>query len=182
MYGREVGFDTVWRSALTVVQVHLWYICALSGTQPADLRTGQPPIPPSLRRDRVKWNVISYYAINVLTFKIYHCCAKIRRQTHTYNDDECCCIVQAVDGDLPPMNTFRYVLLNSDYSMDFSVDSNTGLISAVSPLDYEALPTDYNGRLNLTVSAVDNSNPALNSNVSVTILLHVRSTVSFWSS
>lgn len=81
--------------------------------------------------------------------------------------------MQAIDRDLPPNNVFSYVLMSGAYSSNFSVDPSTGKISVVAPLDYENLPSGYNGHLNLTIEAVDNKNPSLNSSTSVTILVQV---------
>ena len=69
---------------------------------------------------------------------------------------------------------FSYIIVDSYYSQNFSINTTTGELSVESALDYEMLPLDSGGQLELTVAAVDQSNPSLNSSSTVVVIVKVK--------
>ncbi|XP_076446801.1 cadherin-23-like [Babylonia areolata] len=79
--------------------------------------------------------------------------------------------VQANDRDGTEQNRgVQYRLsANSRWSSNFSVNASTGVLSLISPLDYEALNVSDKGAITLLVLAVDQGTPSLTGSVNVTV-------------
>ncbi|XP_017657215.1 cadherin-related family member 2 isoform X1 [Nannospalax galili] len=79
--------------------------------------------------------------------------------------------IQAYDNDQPDTNNSRllFSLLPGPYSHNFSLDSNTGLLTNEGPLDREAIDPVLEGRIVLTVCVADYGVPSLSTDVNVTI-------------
>ncbi|XP_010944511.2 cadherin-related family member 2 isoform X1 [Camelus bactrianus] len=79
--------------------------------------------------------------------------------------------IQAHDDDQPDTNNslLHFSLLPSAYSHNFSVDPNQGILRNLGPLDREAIDPALGGRIVLTVNVSDCGEPALWTEVNVTI-------------
>ncbi|XP_059864315.1 cadherin-related family member 2 [Delphinus delphis] len=79
--------------------------------------------------------------------------------------------IQAHDDDQPGTNhsLLRFSLLSSPYSHNFSVDPDKGILRNLGPLDREAINPTLGGRIVLTVRVSDCGEPALWTDVNVTI-------------
>ncbi|XP_057584441.1 cadherin-related family member 2 [Hippopotamus amphibius kiboko] len=79
--------------------------------------------------------------------------------------------IQAHDDDEPGTNNslLHFSLLPSPYSYNFSVDPDTGILRNLGPLDREAIDPTLGGRIVLTVRVSDCGEPALWTEVNVTI-------------
>ncbi|XP_073401174.1 cadherin-related family member 2 [Dendrobates tinctorius] len=79
--------------------------------------------------------------------------------------------LEATDNDEPGNNNsvIEYEILPSEFSGNFTINVNTGLITSIAPLDREAIDISQKGRIVLTVKLYDLGIPSLSSNVSVTI-------------
>uniref|UniRef100_A0A8D2CNJ4 Cadherin-related family member 2 n=1 Tax=Sciurus vulgaris TaxID=55149 RepID=A0A8D2CNJ4_SCIVU len=79
--------------------------------------------------------------------------------------------IQAYDNDEPGTNNSRllFSLLPGPYSANFSIDSNTGLLRNLGPLDREAIDPTLGGRIVLTVRVSDCGVPSFSTDVNVTI-------------
>ncbi|XP_007463188.1 PREDICTED: cadherin-related family member 2 [Lipotes vexillifer] len=79
--------------------------------------------------------------------------------------------IQAHDDDQPGTNSslLRFSLLSSPYSHNFSVDPDKGILRNLGPLDREAINPTLGGRIVLTVRVSDCGEPALWTDVNVTI-------------
>ncbi|XP_043561476.1 cadherin-related family member 2-like isoform X5 [Chiloscyllium plagiosum] len=79
--------------------------------------------------------------------------------------------VQAFDRDQEgsPNSNIIYSIIEGDPVKHFTMNSSTGIISAVKPLDRESMDDSLNGIINLTVQARDCGNPAHSSTVQVVI-------------
>lgn len=83
-------------------------------------------------------------------------------------------IVTARDNDLNGTRNHevRYVLIAGDPGRNFSIDAQTGRITPVSPLDFEAIPQEGDLRsFNLTVKAYDLGEPPLSSEAAVVVFV-----------
>nr|XP_015090441.1 cadherin-related family member 2 [Vicugna pacos]XP_031545203.1 cadherin-related family member 2 [Vicugna pacos] len=79
--------------------------------------------------------------------------------------------IQAHDDDQPDTNNslLHFSLLPSAYSHNFSVDPDQGILRNLGPLDREAIDPTLGGRIVLTVRVSDCGEPALWTEVNVTI-------------
>ncbi|XP_024597955.1 cadherin-related family member 2 [Neophocaena asiaeorientalis asiaeorientalis] len=79
--------------------------------------------------------------------------------------------IQAHDDDQPGTNhsLLRFSLLSSPYSHNFSVDPDKGILRNLGPLDREAINPTLGGRIVLTVRVSDCGEPALWTDVNVTV-------------
>ncbi|XP_072451060.1 cadherin-related family member 2-like isoform X2 [Chiloscyllium punctatum] len=79
--------------------------------------------------------------------------------------------VQAFDRDQEgsPNSNIIYSIIEGDPVKHFTMNSSTGIISAVKPLDRESMDDSLNGIINLTVQARDCGNPPHSSTVQVVI-------------
>ncbi|XP_022420063.1 cadherin-related family member 2 [Delphinapterus leucas] len=79
--------------------------------------------------------------------------------------------IQAHDDDQPGTkhSLLRFSLLSSPYSHNFSVDPDKGILRNLGPLDREAINPTLGGRIVLTVRVSDCGEPALWTDVNVTI-------------
>ncbi|MBN3302154.1 CDHR2 protein, partial [Amia calva] len=79
--------------------------------------------------------------------------------------------IQAVDDDKPDTNNsaIRYRIEPSEYSNNFTINSNTGMLENKGPLDREHIKPSLNGAIHLIVTAYDLGTPSLSSLVNVTI-------------
>ncbi|XP_059948430.1 cadherin-related family member 2 [Mesoplodon densirostris] len=79
--------------------------------------------------------------------------------------------IQAHDDDHPGTNhsLLHFSLLSSPYSHNFSVDPDKGILRNLGPLDREAINTTLGGRIVLTVRVSDCGEPALWTDVNVTV-------------
>ncbi|XP_045137140.1 cadherin-23-like [Portunus trituberculatus] len=83
-------------------------------------------------------------------------------------------IVTARDNDLNGTRNHevRYVLIAGDPGRNFTIDAQTGRITPVSPLDFEAIPQEGDLRsFNLTVKAYDLGEPPLSSEAVVVVFV-----------
>ncbi|XP_048383729.2 cadherin-related family member 2-like isoform X2 [Stegostoma tigrinum] len=79
--------------------------------------------------------------------------------------------VQAFDRDQEgsPNSNIVYSIIKGDPAKHFTINSSTGIISVVKPLDRESMDGSLNGIINLTVQARDCGNPARSSTAQVAI-------------
>ncbi|KAI4893543.1 hypothetical protein NFI96_034344 [Prochilodus magdalenae] len=79
--------------------------------------------------------------------------------------------VEARDGDQPDTHNSRiqYAIVDSDYSGNFTIGRETGIITSASNLDREAIDSSLNGVIELNVTATDMGVPALSTWVKVVI-------------
>ncbi|XP_036379638.1 cadherin-related family member 2-like [Megalops cyprinoides] len=79
--------------------------------------------------------------------------------------------IQAFDGDEPGTNNskIQYRIERSNFSGNFTINANTGLLKNKGPLDREAIDPSANGVIHLNVTAFDMGHPSLSSWVTVTI-------------
>ncbi|XP_067838233.1 cadherin-related family member 2-like [Heptranchias perlo] len=79
--------------------------------------------------------------------------------------------VQAFDRDQEdsPNSKVTYRIIEGDPLKYFRINSSTGVISVVKPLDRESMDASLNGIINLTVQAKDCGKPALSSTAQVAI-------------
>ncbi|XP_072371962.1 cadherin-related family member 2-like isoform X2 [Scyliorhinus torazame] len=79
--------------------------------------------------------------------------------------------VQAFDKDQEdsPNSQVTYRIIDGDPAEYFTINSSTGIISVVEPLDRESMDASSNGIINLTVQAKDCGNPAQTSTTQVVI-------------
>ncbi|XP_078413539.1 cadherin-related family member 2-like [Cetorhinus maximus] len=79
--------------------------------------------------------------------------------------------VQAFDKDQEdtPNSKIIYRIFEGDSAKYFTINSSTGMISVVKPLDRESMDASLNGIITLTVQAKDCGNPAQNSTIQVAI-------------
>ncbi|XP_067884883.1 cadherin-related family member 2-like [Heterodontus francisci] len=79
--------------------------------------------------------------------------------------------VQAFDRDQEdsPNSKVTYRIIEGDLAKYFTINSSTGIISVVKPLDRESMDASLNGIINLTVQAKDCGNPARSSTAQVAI-------------
>lgn len=66
-----------------------------------------------------------------------------------------------------------YSILPSSYSDNFTIDSNTGVLTESGDLDRESLDSELQGRVELKVVATDKGTPPLSSNVTVIVNIEV---------
>ncbi|XP_071105206.1 cadherin-23-like [Haliotis cracherodii] len=77
--------------------------------------------------------------------------------------------VQATDLDEGLNSQIQFSLKPSTYSANFTIDPNSGDITPTAELDYERLNSSFGGLIELLVIATDKGNPALSSNVTLSI-------------
>ncbi|XP_038661616.1 cadherin-related family member 2-like isoform X3 [Scyliorhinus canicula] len=79
--------------------------------------------------------------------------------------------VQAFDKDQEdsPNSQVTYRIIDGDPAEYFTINSSTGIISVVEPLDRESMDASSSGIINLTVQAKDCGNPAQSSTTQVII-------------
>lgn len=84
-------------------------------------------------------------------------------------------LLQAIDNDEPGNNNsvIRFRLLPGYLSGNFTINSTTGVLTSLAPLDREEIDTTLNGRIVLTVELYDLGDPSLSSTVNVTINVEV---------
>ncbi|KAJ3580680.1 hypothetical protein NHX12_034266 [Muraenolepis orangiensis] len=84
--------------------------------------------------------------------------------------------IGATDADEPETENSKIVfaIVPSPYSMNLTIDPNTGLLKNSHGLDREAIDPEMQGRIELTVTATDQGEPALMSLVRV--IIHVEDT------
>lgn len=85
------------------------------------------------------------------------------------------CFGQATDGDEPntPNSQIVYGIVSSTYSKNFTIDPETGVLTNHVELDREALDPMLEGEIKLVVTATDQGEPPLSTNVTVTINVQV---------
>ncbi len=66
-----------------------------------------------------------------------------------------------------------YEIVPSNYSENFTIVSDTGVLSNLGDLDREAIDPDLDGRVNLIIKATDKGDPPLSSTVTVIIEIEV---------
>uniref|UniRef100_A0A673BM47 Cadherin domain-containing protein n=2 Tax=Sphaeramia orbicularis TaxID=375764 RepID=A0A673BM47_9TELE len=81
--------------------------------------------------------------------------------------------IQATDADEPntPNSQIVYSIIPSEYSNNFTIDPNTGVLRNKGELDREALDPQLDGIIELTVKISDKGTPPLSDLVNVTINL-----------
>uniref|UniRef100_A0AAX7VUE4 Cadherin domain-containing protein n=1 Tax=Astatotilapia calliptera TaxID=8154 RepID=A0AAX7VUE4_ASTCA len=79
--------------------------------------------------------------------------------------------IEATDGDEPntPNSQIVYGIVSSTYSKNFTIDPETGVLTNHVELDREALDPMLEGEIKLVVTATDQGEPPLSTNVTVTI-------------
>ncbi|KAL6475987.1 hypothetical protein MHYP_G00144860 [Metynnis hypsauchen] len=79
--------------------------------------------------------------------------------------------VEARDDDEPntPNSKIQYSIEDSEYSGNFTIDKDTGMITSIGILDREAIDLELNGVIELNVTATDMGVPPLSSSVTVVI-------------
>ncbi|XP_058852409.1 cadherin-related family member 2-like isoform X1 [Acipenser ruthenus] len=79
--------------------------------------------------------------------------------------------IEAFDNDEPGTNNsvVRYKIEDSEFSNNFIIDEETGVVTINGTLDREAIEPLLNGKIQLTVTAYDWGHPILSSSVNVTI-------------
>ncbi|MGH0124758.1 UNVERIFIED_CONTAM: hypothetical protein FKN15_013872 [Acipenser sinensis] len=79
--------------------------------------------------------------------------------------------IEAFDNDEPGTNNsvVRYKIEDSEFSNNFTIDEETGVVTINGTLDREAIEPLLNGKIQLTVTAYDWGHPILSSSVNVTI-------------
>ncbi|MGH0137819.1 UNVERIFIED_CONTAM: hypothetical protein FKN15_017586 [Acipenser sinensis] len=79
--------------------------------------------------------------------------------------------ITAFDNDEPGTNNsvVRYKIEDSEFSNNFTIDEETGVVTINGTLDREAIEPLLNGKIQLTVTAYDWGHPILSSSVNVTI-------------
>ncbi|KAM5171977.1 cadherin-related family member 2 [Mantella aurantiaca] len=87
------------------------------------------------------------------------------------NTEEVYIEIKAIDNDEPGNNNsiIRFQLLPGYLSENFTINSITGVITTLTPLDREEIDITLNGRIVLTVELYDLGVPSLSSEVNVTI-------------
>uniref|UniRef100_A0A8D2LJ02 Cadherin-related family member 2 n=1 Tax=Varanus komodoensis TaxID=61221 RepID=A0A8D2LJ02_VARKO len=84
--------------------------------------------------------------------------------------------IQATDQDEPGTNNSRlqYEIVPGEFSNNFTITPDTGVLSSRGPLDREAIPPAYEGRIVVTVLVHDLGVPQLSTTVNVTITVEDR--------
>ncbi|KAJ6667795.1 hypothetical protein lerEdw1_016116 [Lerista edwardsae] len=79
--------------------------------------------------------------------------------------------IQAMDQDDPQTNNSRlqFEIMPGPFSSNFTIDPDTGELTSTGPLDREAIPTELQGKVVVTVLVHDLGIPQLNTTVNVTI-------------
>ncbi|XP_041079773.1 cadherin-related family member 2 [Polyodon spathula] len=79
--------------------------------------------------------------------------------------------IEAFDNDEPETNNsvVRYRIEESEFSNNFTINEETGVVTINGALDREAMEPSLNGKIHLTVTAYDWGHPSLSSSVNVTI-------------
>ncbi|XP_030595412.1 cadherin-related family member 2 [Archocentrus centrarchus] len=79
--------------------------------------------------------------------------------------------IEATDADEPNTENSQivYAIVPSEYSKNFTIDPNTGVLRNSVPLDREALDPELEGKIVLEVTATDKGTPPLSTNATVTI-------------
>ncbi|KAM9311639.1 cadherin-related family member 2 [Gastrophryne carolinensis] len=87
------------------------------------------------------------------------------------NTDEVYIEIRATDADEPGNNNsvIQFLLPEGEFSGNFSINTTTGIITSLAPLDREAINITQNGRIVLTVTLYDLGVPSLSSQVNVTV-------------
>lgn len=85
-------------------------------------------------------------------------------------------LIQATDLDEGENSQIQFSLNPSTYSTNFTIDPTSGDITPTADLDYERLNSSYGGLIELVVIATDKGNPALSSNVTLSIQVQVSKT------
>lgn len=82
---------------------------------------------------------------------------------------------QATDKDDPGTNNSHlfFEIMPGPFSRNFTIDSNTGVLSSRGSLDREAIPMELEGKVVVTVLVHDLGVPQLNTTVNVTIIVEV---------
>lgn len=87
-------------------------------------------------------------------------------------------LFQAVDNDEPntPNSIVRYRIAQTPPGLEsnFTINSTSGEITLVRPLDYERLDPSMKGKITLNISAYDGGTPQKSSVISVQITVEVR--------
>ncbi|WAQ95751.1 CAD23-like protein [Mya arenaria] len=82
-------------------------------------------------------------------------------------------VVKAVDDDAPntPNSQVKYQIIHASAGLQnkFSVNETSGEVTLVAKIDYEALPTELSGRVQLEIEAYDMGTPRLASSINVTV-------------
>lgn len=87
-------------------------------------------------------------------------------------------VVKAKDADLAgsPNSEISYEIAEGDFNRNFTVDSRTGVVSLVNPLDFEVIMVrDREASIQplfLSIVARDHGRPSLKSRTSVVVYLH----------
>ncbi|XP_028574255.2 cadherin-related family member 2 isoform X2 [Podarcis muralis] len=81
--------------------------------------------------------------------------------------------IQATDQDDPETNNSRlqFEIVPGEFSSNFTIDPNTGVLSSEGPLDREAIPAELEGKMVVTVLVHDLGIPQLNDTVNVTFIV-----------
>ncbi|XP_054833160.1 cadherin-related family member 2 isoform X2 [Eublepharis macularius] len=81
--------------------------------------------------------------------------------------------IQATDKDDPETNNscLCFEMVPGMFSNNFTIDRNNGMLSSRGPLDREAIPAEFDGKVVVTVLVHDLGIPQLNTTVNVTIVV-----------
>ncbi|KAH0629899.1 hypothetical protein JD844_012375 [Phrynosoma platyrhinos] len=84
--------------------------------------------------------------------------------------------IQATDKDDPATNNsyLRFEILPGEFSSNFTINPDTGVLSSKGPLDREAIPLELQGKMVVTVLVHDLGIPQLNTTVNVTFIVEDR--------
>ncbi|XP_034298719.1 cadherin-related family member 2 isoform X1 [Pantherophis guttatus] len=79
--------------------------------------------------------------------------------------------IEANDQDKPETNNsyLHYEIMPSNFSINFTINPDTGDVVSKGPLDREAIPVELNGKIVVTILVEDLGIPQLNTTVNVTI-------------
>ncbi|XP_069755127.1 cadherin-related family member 2-like [Narcine bancroftii] len=79
--------------------------------------------------------------------------------------------IEAFDNDKEGTNNSRveYAIIGGDYRQNFTIDTFTGILRSIGPLDREEMDPSLNGKITLIVETYDSGVPSLSTNVSVVI-------------